>query len=119
MYDITTHASFRGLERWREEATSHADQAALITLVGNKLDMKHLRAVERTEAQKYAEQQEMSFIEASAKESTNVELAFKNIIQEMYYKTLFKEDSRQENTQEQRPITPKDMKAKIHQRKCC
>ena len=120
MYDITAHSSFRGLERWREEAKSHAKQDSVVTLVGNKIDMKHLRTVERTEAQKYAEQQQLSFIETSASESTNVELAFESIIQEMYHATLFKEDPISNNTLDQKPtITPKDIKTKVPQSKCC
>ena len=122
VYDLTTHSSFRGLERWREEATSHAEKDAVVSLVGNKLDMKHLRMVERSEAKKYAELQNMNFIEASAKDSTNVELAFENIIEQIYrakLKTV--EDSEPDIIEEERTITPKDSKqTKTKPRqKCC
>jgi len=119
VYDITAHSSFRGLERWREEAKSHAEQDSVVSLVGNKIDMKHLRTVDRTEAQKYAEQHQLSFIETSASESTNVELAFESIIREMYHAALFKEEPISGSSLDQKPFTPKDIKTKVPQSKCC
>ena len=121
VYDITTHSSFRSLERWREEATSHAEKDAVVTLVGNKVDMKHLRTVERSEAKKYAELQDMNFIEASAKDSTNVELAFENIIEQIYQSKLKAEESEPAIIEEQKIITPKDSKQNKTkpQQKCC
>merc|ERR1712098_763996 len=113
--------SFRGLERWRGEATSHAEKDAVITLVGNKLDMKHLRTVKRSEAKKYAEQHQMNFIETSAKESTNVELAFESIIEKIFREKLKTEESEPEIIERPKIITPKDTKPSEFKpsRKCC
>ena len=58
--------------------------------IGNKSDLRHLRTVERLEAQKFAEAERLSFIEASAKESINVEWAFEAIIREMYHAAVFR-----------------------------
>lgn len=49
-------------------------------LVGNKSDLRHLREVPTDEAKAFAEKQHLSFIETSALDSTNVELAFQNIL---------------------------------------
>uniref|UniRef100_A0A8B9K8N8 Ras-related protein Rab-11B n=1 Tax=Astyanax mexicanus TaxID=7994 RepID=A0A8B9K8N8_ASTMX len=49
-------------------------------LVGNKSDLRHLRAVPTDEARAFAEKNSLSFIETSALDSTNVEEAFKNIL---------------------------------------
>uniref|UniRef100_A0A8C9JPW1 Uncharacterized protein n=1 Tax=Panthera tigris altaica TaxID=74533 RepID=A0A8C9JPW1_PANTA len=49
-------------------------------LVGNKSDLRHLRAVPTDEARAFAEKNNLSFIETSALDSTNVEEAFKNIL---------------------------------------
>lgn len=49
-------------------------------LVGNKSDLRHLRAVPTDEARAFAERNELSFIETSALDSTNVETAFQNIL---------------------------------------
>lgn len=49
-------------------------------LVGNKSDLRHLRAVLTEEAKAFAEKNGLSFIETSALDSTNVDLAFQNIL---------------------------------------
>ena len=49
-------------------------------LVGNKSDLRHLRAVPTEEAKSFAEANQLSFIETSALDSTNVETAFHNIL---------------------------------------
>ena len=49
-------------------------------LVGNKSDLRHLRAVPTEEARSFAEANQLSFIETSALDSTNVETAFHNIL---------------------------------------
>nr|XP_006640078.1 PREDICTED: ras-related protein Rab-11B [Lepisosteus oculatus] len=61
-----------------------ADNNIVIMLVGNKSDLRHLRAVPTDEARAFAEKNNLSFIETSALDSTNVEEAFKNILTEIY-----------------------------------
>jgi GTPase SAR1 family protein len=46
-------------------------------LVGNKCDLENERTVQTDEARTFSEQNELSFIETSAKDGTNVEEAFK------------------------------------------
>lgn len=67
-----------------KELRDHADQNIVIMLVGNKSDLRHLRAVPTDEAKAYAEKNQLSFIETSALDSTNVETAFTNILTEIY-----------------------------------
>ncbi|KAK9810191.1 hypothetical protein WJX72_006464 [[Myrmecia] bisecta] len=54
-------------------------------LVGNKSDLRHLRSVQTEDAQAFCEKEGLSFIETSALESTNVELAFQKILTEIYH----------------------------------
>uniref|UniRef100_A0A8C3STZ3 Uncharacterized protein n=1 Tax=Chelydra serpentina TaxID=8475 RepID=A0A8C3STZ3_CHESE len=49
-------------------------------LVGNKSDLRHLRAVPTDEAKSFAEKNGLSVIETSALDSTNVETAFHSIL---------------------------------------
>lgn len=53
-------------------------------LIGNKTDLKHLRAVATEDAQGFAEKEGLSFIETSALEATNVEKAFQSNLAEIY-----------------------------------
>jgi len=84
VYDIAKHLTYENVERWLHELREHADTNIVIMLVGNKSDLRHLRAVPTDEARAFAEQNTLSFIETSALDSTNVETAFHNILTEIY-----------------------------------
>ncbi|KAF3858450.1 hypothetical protein F7725_011651 [Dissostichus mawsoni] len=83
VYDIAKHLTYENVERWLKELRDHADNNIVIMLVGNKSDLRHLRAVPTDEARAFAKNN-LSFIETSALDSTNVEEAFKNILTEIY-----------------------------------
>lgn len=84
VYDIAKHLTYENVERWLKELRDHADNNIVIMLVGNKSDLRHLRAVPTDEAKAYSEKNNLSFIETSALDSTNVETAFQNILTEIY-----------------------------------
>jgi len=84
VYDIAKHLTYENVERWLRELRDHADANIVIMLVGNKSDLRHLRAVPTDEAKAFAEKNNLSFIETSALDSTNVETAFHNILTEIY-----------------------------------
>ncbi|XP_027544539.1 ras-related protein Rab-11A isoform X2 [Neopelma chrysocephalum] len=80
VYDIAKHLTYENVERWLKELRDHADSNIVIMLVGNKSDLRHLRAVPTDEARAFAEKNGLSFIETSALDSTNVEAAFQTIL---------------------------------------
>ncbi|GMY05002.1 ras-related protein RABA2a [Fagus crenata] len=84
VYDVTKPTTFENVSRWLKELRDHADSNIVIMLIGNKTDLKHLRAVATEDAQGYAEKEGLSFIETSALEATNVEKAFQTILAEIY-----------------------------------
>ena len=53
-------------------------------LVGNKNDLRHLRAVPPESGAAFAQKKGMAFIETSALDSTNVDLAFQKVMNEIY-----------------------------------
>ena len=54
VYDIAKHLTYENVERWLKELRDHADANIVIMLVGNKCDLRHLRAVPTEEAKQYA-----------------------------------------------------------------
>lgn len=80
VYDISKAVTYENVERWLNELRDHADSNIVIMLVGNKSDLRHLRAVPTEQAAALAEKHGLSFIETSALDSTNVELAFQKIL---------------------------------------
>ncbi|CAB1439211.1 unnamed protein product [Pleuronectes platessa] len=84
VYDIAKHLTYENAERWLKELQDHADSNIVIMLVGNKSDLRHLRAVPTDEAKSLAEKHGLSFLETSALDSSNVELAFQTILTAIY-----------------------------------
>uniref|UniRef100_M4C687 Uncharacterized protein n=2 Tax=Peronosporaceae TaxID=4777 RepID=M4C687_HYAAE len=84
VYDITKHGTFENVERWLKELRDHADANTVIMLVGNKSDLRDLRAVSTEEAMAFAEKNNLAFIETSALEATGVDTAFQRILTEIY-----------------------------------
>lgn len=84
VYDIAKHLTYENTERWLKELRDHADDNTVIMLVGNKSDLRHLRAVPTDEAKAFCEKNNLSFIETSALDSTNVEAAFTHILTGIY-----------------------------------
>jgi len=84
VYDIAKHLTYENVERWLRELRDHADDNIVIMLVGNKSDLRHLRAVPMDEAKAFSEKNNLAFIETSALDSTNVDAAFQHILSAIY-----------------------------------
>ena len=85
VYDITKRQTFDNVQRWLRELRDHADSNIVIMMVGNKSDLKHLRAVSEEDGHALAEREGLSFLETSALEATNIEKAFQTILNEIYH----------------------------------
>ncbi|GER42418.1 RAB GTPase homolog A1F [Striga asiatica] len=84
VYDVTRHVTFENVERWLKELRDHTDSNIVIMLVGNKADLRHLRAVTTEDATAFAEKEKTFFMETSALESTNVENAFTEVLTQIH-----------------------------------
>lgn len=67
-----------------QELRTHADSSIVAMLVGNKCDLKHKQAVDVEDAKDFAEDNNLAFIETSAYDATNVDLAFETSLIEIY-----------------------------------
>jgi|UniRef100_A0AC35FUT9 small GTP-binding protein len=72
VYDITNQESFAKAKNWVKELQRQASPNIVIALAGNKADLASKRVVEYEEAQAYAEDNGLLFMETSAKSSMNV-----------------------------------------------
>lgn len=72
VYDITSKESFLKAQNWVRELQRQANANIVIALVGNKLDLASKRNVENSEAKEYAEENNLLFMETSAKTAINV-----------------------------------------------
>ncbi|KAH6887342.1 rab GTPase [Coprinopsis sp. MPI-PUGE-AT-0042] len=106
VYDVTSRKSFLNCQNWLKDVREHADPNLTCILVGNKVDLcegtgnsseaqplaghqlvqavyvstrnvkQRAREVPTDEAEKWAKEEGLLFVEASAKSGHNVELAF-------------------------------------------
>lgn len=72
VYDITTQDTFNRAKTWVKELQRQASPNIVIALAGNKADLANGRMVEYEEAQAYAEENGLLFMETSAKTAMNV-----------------------------------------------
>lgn len=72
VYDITSKESFLKAQNWVRELQRQANANIVIALVGNKLDLASKRSVENSEAKEYADENNLLFMETSAKTAINV-----------------------------------------------
>ncbi|KAL8201492.1 hypothetical protein R6Q57_012831 [Mikania cordata] len=84
VYDVTRHVTFENVESWLKELRDHTDSNTVMMLVGNKSDLRHLRAVTSEDAKSFAEKEDMYFMETSALESLNVEKAFTEVLTQIH-----------------------------------
>ncbi|KRX00929.1 P-loop containing nucleoside triphosphate hydrolase [Pseudocohnilembus persalinus] len=79
VYDVTDRDSFDSVRNWMSEIEKYAQENVTKLIVGNKCDMDDSRKVKYEEGQELARQYNINYIETSAKNANNIEIAFKDI----------------------------------------
>jgi Rab family, other len=85
VYDVTRRVTFENAERWLRELRDHTDASIVVMLVGNKADLRHLRAVLPEDARGFAERHATFSMETSALDATNVEQAYAEVLRQIYH----------------------------------
>lgn len=85
-FDITRRATFEHATTWLSDLRTHADPNIAVALVGNKADLTENRQVSTEEAQAWADENGVLFVEASAKTGDRVEQAFEAVARKVYDK---------------------------------
>jgi len=76
VYDITSNDSFERAKSWIKELQRQGNPNIVIALAGNKADLEGNRRIQQTEAQTYADDNALLFMETSAKTAVNVNELF-------------------------------------------
>mmetsp|Transcript_35328 Transcript_35328/g.65926 ORF Transcript_35328/g.65926 Transcript_35328/m.65926 type:complete len:195 (-) Transcript_35328:10-594(-) len=108
VFDITKKDSFNGAKSWVKELQRRGDPNVVIALAGNKADMESKRKVQTEEAQQYAQDSDIIYMETSAKTALNVRNLFVEIAKKLPKTTAAPE-------RESFPIVP----PKKETPKCC
>jgi len=93
-FDITKRITFENIIKqngWLSEAQNHCSPDALITLVGTKCDMRHLRSVPFDEPNDFAKLNNFDYVETSSLDNINVDSLFVKFATKIYENTTPKE----------------------------
>ena len=82
IYDITKRDTFEKLEFWLEDLKENSDNLnnLFIYLIGNKNDLEERREVDFEEANNFAKEKNIPYIEVSAKTGNNIKKLFDEMI---------------------------------------
>lgn len=113
VYDITNESSFVRAKAWVKELQTQGTPKMVIALVGNKADLADNRRIKTDDAQSYAEENGILFLETSAKTAHNVKEVFEAIAN-----TLPKDRERASGVPRPHLIVPRDEPTAV-KKKCC
>jgi len=79
IFDITNKTSYDNIPEWIKFITDIENNGNII-LVGNKIDLKEKRVVNKEEAEKFSQEKKYEYFEVSAKEGSNIDnMIYKSI----------------------------------------
>eukprot|EP01087_Luapelamoeba_hula_P013861 TRINITY_DN3_c0_g1_i1.p1 TRINITY_DN3_c0_g1~~TRINITY_DN3_c0_g1_i1.p1 ORF type:complete len:230 (+),score=44.72 TRINITY_DN3_c0_g1_i1:60-692(+) len=93
VYDVTDQVSFNNARQWLTEIERYACGNVVKLLVGNKSDLASRRVVDVATGKEFADQYKLPFLEASAKDGSNVEKAFLMLVKNIFDKIADRDDS--------------------------
>ncbi|CAO3686860.1 unnamed protein product [Umbelopsis ramanniana] len=79
VYDITNRNSFMNTTKWIDDVRAERGNDVIIVLVGNKTDLNDRRQVSVEEGEKKSRENNVMFIETSAKAGHNVKALFRKV----------------------------------------
>lgn len=81
VFDITKHSSFENVNRWVNQLREYAGDDVVIVLVGNKSDLKSLRAVTKEDAlEKASLLGNLDYVETSALNNSHINETFSLLV---------------------------------------
>ena len=82
VYDIINRGTFNNVKKWIKD-TQEIDNSIKGVIIGNKIDLNDKRKIEKNELEELSKKYNMSCIETSAKNGTNIKEAFDLLINEL------------------------------------
>lgn len=89
VFDLTNYKSFKSIETWHRDLFSHLDKDAHsyfpFVVVGNKSDLKSLRAISSKDAEEFVTKLGGIYLEVSAKDNLNIQNIFSTLIKTIVF----------------------------------
>jgi len=122
VYDITCRDSFNKLNFWLNDLKNNSDDIdnLFIYLVGNKKDLEEKREVSYDEASEFAYENNIPYIEVSAKTGENIDKLFDEMVKGTIKNIMKKRKEQKNYIHESMRISFLDKKTiKLNNKKCC
>lgn len=84
VYDTTIYNTFTNTLTWLDQVKCNVDENTIITIVGNKIDLKHLKAVNSETAKSLAEKHNLLFFEVSALDNNGISDMFRAVAEQVH-----------------------------------
>mmetsp|Transcript_11170 Transcript_11170/g.14883 ORF Transcript_11170/g.14883 Transcript_11170/m.14883 type:complete len:209 (+) Transcript_11170:131-757(+) len=117
VFDVTDQVSYNNVKQWLKEIERYACENVNKLLVGNKCDLEDKRQVAYETAKEFADDLQISYIETSAKNATNVDETFIKIASEIQKHKQGPQESAPESQGD--PFPPPTKKQKAQRRGGC
>ena len=90
VYDVTQYKTYINLKKWLDHVIQISDSDELyIQVVGNKNDLRG-REVPKDEVEEYCKENNLGYIECSAKNDNNIDEIFREVVEQIDLKVLQK-----------------------------
>ena len=90
VFDLTSKESFNHIQGWIEEIGKYTGPSVYKIILGNKSDDELNRKVSKEDILEFEKKYEMKVIEVSAKLASNVDHAFRHIVESLINKSIMK-----------------------------
>ena len=84
LFDVTKKSSFLACKNYLEEVRINSDKKCVIYLVGNKIDLANEREITTEEAEEFAKNEKIKYIETSAVRNLKVTEAFTSLLNDIF-----------------------------------
>lgn len=79
VFDITSYDSFEKMQGWVTELKRNVEESMVLCVIGNKIDLKSKRQVDKDEAVQYSKSIGASYHECSALEDKGIGIVFEDL----------------------------------------
>jgi len=119
VFDISKKNTFDNIKYWMKDVLENGIEINTIILVGNKEDLRDVREVSEKDVQELISQNNIKYIEVSAKSGSNVHQCFQEIAKKIFIQKEHENSIKLTNHMNDQSITLCDVVYEKDRKNCC